>query len=70
MRHDPDQTIEVMSTYTAQAVGHRGRTVRLNGGKVPLATASAQLQPGRSDQGAGGRPDCSPLEPGQGFEHR
>lgn len=37
-------------TYTAQAVGHRGRTVRLNGGKVPLATATYNHSHSQDDQ--------------------
>ena len=40
MSYDPDQTIDRMVNYTAEVGGHRNRTVRLNDGKVPLATCT------------------------------
>ncbi|SBW84424.1 hypothetical protein PVE_R2G0397 [Pseudomonas veronii 1YdBTEX2] len=43
MSYDPDQTIDRLVNYTAEVGGHRNRTVRLNGGKIPLCTAPAQL---------------------------
>lgn len=40
MAYDPNQTIEKMSILTAEAGGHRGRTVRLLNGKIPLSTST------------------------------
>lgn len=40
MAYDPEQTIDKMSRLTAEAEGHRGRTVRLDSGKVALCTST------------------------------
>lgn len=40
MAIDPNQTIEKMLAQPAEVVGHRGRSVRLKGGKVPVCTST------------------------------
>lgn len=44
MSYDPDQTIDRMVNHKAEVGGHRYRTVRLNGGKIPLCTATYNYQ--------------------------
>lgn len=44
MSYDPDQTIDRMVNHTAEAGGHRNRTVRLNDGLMPLCTATYNYQ--------------------------
>lgn len=38
--YDPEQVLPKMIHMKAESGGHDGRTVRLNGGKVPLATCT------------------------------
>lgn len=42
-KYDPEQVMEKMVHMRAESGGHYGRTVRLNDGKIPLATCPAQL---------------------------
>lgn len=38
--YDPEQVLPKMINMKAESGGHHGRTVRLNNGKIPLATST------------------------------
>lgn len=38
---DPEQILPKMIHLRAQSGGHRGRSIRLDGGRIPLATCAA-----------------------------
>jgi len=38
--YDPEQVLQKMINMKAESGGHHGRTVRLNDGKIPLATCT------------------------------
>lgn len=40
MSYDPEQTFSKLISYRAESGGHRGRSIRLEGGKFPLATCT------------------------------
>ncbi|MGF6281884.1 hypothetical protein ABH908_000083 [Pseudomonas frederiksbergensis] len=40
MSYDPNQTFSKLISYRAQSGGHEGRSIRLDGGKYPLATCT------------------------------
>jgi hypothetical protein len=40
MSYDPEQTFSKLISYRAESGGHLGRSVRLEGGKYPLATCT------------------------------
>ncbi|MHC5194772.1 hypothetical protein ACYSUW_13555 [Pseudomonas frederiksbergensis] len=40
MSYDPEQTFSKLISYRAESGGHGGRSIRLEGGKFPLATCT------------------------------